>query len=223
MLRKGIGPADKTGQEALLSAQLLKRIGEFLHGQQWQAPLARDISVGERSMRRWAAGTDEVPNGVWRDIALRLESLQGDLEYLIGEVRRMSGLVEVYSFKVWDSRAGEMVRPRAKSTAARIARIKGEIILGTAEWVVPSSVDAEGRVRHLDLSIQAYLHVDGATFPKNSLFNAISDVVENPARATALIDCNGRSYQGFEIDEIARSAEFGEHRAKLAAEGKVRD
>jgi hypothetical protein len=56
--------------------------------------------------------------------------------------------VEMFTrFKAWDSRAGDMVPPRAKSTAARIARVGGEIILGTAEWVSPSSVDAEGRVK----------------------------------------------------------------------------
>jgi hypothetical protein len=31
------------------------------------------------------------------------------------------------------------------------------------------------------------------------------------------------SYQGFEIDDIKRSAEFDHHRAKLAEEGKTRD
>lgn len=98
---------------------------------------------GDRSLRRWAAGTDEIPNGVWRDIGFRLESLQDELEYLIGEVKRMTGLVEVHSFKVWDHRAGEMVQPSAKSTAARIARIGGNIIPGTAEWMTASSVDPD--------------------------------------------------------------------------------
>jgi hypothetical protein len=153
-LRKGIGPADETGQEALLSKELLKRIGEFLYGEQWQAPLARDISVGDRSMRRWAAGTDEIPNGVWRDIGFRLESMQGDLEYLIGEVKRLKGLIEVHSFKVWDHRAGEMVQPRTKSTAARIALIGGNIIPGTAEWMPPSSVDSEGRAKEVNPGFQ---------------------------------------------------------------------
>jgi len=148
LLRKGIGPADRTGQEALLSNELLKRVGQFLFGEQWQSPLARDVGVGERSMRRWAAGTDPIPRGVWSDVGLRLESVQGDLEYLISEVRQASGLIEVHSFRVYDSRAGDMVRPSAKSTAERIARIGGDIILGTAEWVAPSSVDAEGRLRH---------------------------------------------------------------------------
>jgi hypothetical protein len=75
----------------------------------------------------------------------------------------------------------------------------------------------------MDLSIQACIHVNDATYPKNSLFNAISDVIAHPAHATALIDCDGHSYQGYEIDEIARSPEFKEPAAALAARGKTRD
>jgi hypothetical protein len=43
----GIRPADKTGQEALLSEDryLLRQIGIFFHGEEWQAPLARDLHV----------------------------------------------------------------------------------------------------------------------------------------------------------------------------------
>src|SRR5436309_3389204 len=87
----------RTGQEALLSKELLYNVGQFLYGEQWQASLSRDIGVGERSLRRWVAGTDRIPNGVWRDIGLRLESLRGDLQYLCDEVNRTCGLVEVHS------------------------------------------------------------------------------------------------------------------------------
>jgi len=77
----------------------------------------------------------------------------------------------------------------------------------------------------MDLSTEACIHFGGRTYPKNSLLNAICDVIEDPppARATALVDCNGRSYQGYEIDEIARSPEFAAHKAALRALGKTRD
>jgi hypothetical protein len=142
-----------------LSKELLKRIGEFLYGAQWQAPLARDVSVSDRSMRRWAAGTDDIPNGVWRDIGFRLESMQGDLEHLIGEVNRLKGLIEVHSFKAWDPEARVMVQPRAKSTAERIAMIGGDIIPGTAEWMPPSSVDSEGRAKEANQGFQTQVFV----------------------------------------------------------------
>lgn len=34
---------------------LLVRTGEALYGAQWQSPLARDLGVSDRTMRRWAA------------------------------------------------------------------------------------------------------------------------------------------------------------------------
>ena len=40
-----------------------------------------------------------------------------------------------------------MLQPTHKSTAERIARIGGEIIPGTAVWVEPSAIDAEGRMK----------------------------------------------------------------------------
>jgi hypothetical protein len=129
-----------------MSKELLKRVGEFLYGDQWQAPLARDMSVGERSLRRWLAGTDKIPNGVWRDLGFRLESINGDLQYLLTEVKRTSGLIEVHAFKVWDQTAGATVQALGKSTAQRIAKIGGEIIPGSAECLPPSAIDPEGRM-----------------------------------------------------------------------------
>ena len=38
-----------------MHADLLKRVGEALYGAQWQSPLARDLGVSDRTMRRWAA------------------------------------------------------------------------------------------------------------------------------------------------------------------------
>jgi len=129
-----------------LSNELLQRVGEFIYGEQWQAPLARDLSVGERTMRRWVAGTDEIPRGVWRDLGSRLEIWHSTLGHLVREVKHTAGLIEVHAFKVWDGAAGDMVQPRGKSTAARIAKIGGEIIPGSAEWLPPSAIDPEGRM-----------------------------------------------------------------------------
>lgn len=129
-----------------MSKELLKRVGTFIYGEEWQAPLARDIGVNERSMRRWVAGTDEIPRGVWRDLGDRLEIWHRALGHLVSAVKHTSGLVEVHAFKVLDGRLGDMVQSRGKSTAERIARIGGEIIPGSAEWVAPSAIDPEGRI-----------------------------------------------------------------------------
>src|SRR5262249_32434366 len=143
---EGDWPRRQTGQEALLSKELLQTVGEFTYGEEWQAPLARGLGVNERTMRRWVAGTDKIPSGVWRDLGSKLEIWHRALGQLAAEVQRTSGLVEVHSFKVWDHRAGALIQPPAKSTAERIARIGGNIIPGTAEWVSPSALDADGRM-----------------------------------------------------------------------------
>lgn len=149
---RGLAPPIRTGQEALLSKELLKQIGENWYGEQWQAPLARDLSVGERSMRRWAAGTDPIPQGVWRDILFQLEARFNYATYYLGEVKSILGQVEVSGFQVWDSARGDMVQGLRKSTPARIARIGGTPIPGTSEWVPAENIDAEGWLKPVPIS-----------------------------------------------------------------------
>jgi hypothetical protein len=48
--------------------------------------LASQIAVSERSMRRWANGTDAIPWGVWHDVFLLLESRAENLNYWKSEL-----------------------------------------------------------------------------------------------------------------------------------------
>jgi DNA-binding transcriptional regulator YdaS (Cro superfamily) len=52
-------------------SRLLVECGEALYGAQWQSALARDLGVADRTVRRWVAGTSEVPPGLYVDL-LRL-------------------------------------------------------------------------------------------------------------------------------------------------------
>lgn len=61
--------------------QLLSEVAQALYGAQWQAPLSAAISVSDRSMRRWANGTDAIPWGVWLDIYRHLEARALTLDY----------------------------------------------------------------------------------------------------------------------------------------------
>jgi hypothetical protein len=61
--------------------QLLSEIGKALYGEHWQGVLAGRISVSDRSMRRWANGTDAIPWGVWHDIYRDLEARALTLDY----------------------------------------------------------------------------------------------------------------------------------------------
>ncbi len=67
-------------------AILLRQIGEELYGQTWQADLSRAIGVSDRSMRRWAAGTDEIPEGIWREIHWHAEARWLPIKYFDDEI-----------------------------------------------------------------------------------------------------------------------------------------
>lgn len=53
-------PRIPTGQRERLIA-----VGETLYGERWQAPLARELGVLERTMRRWVAEEWPVPDERW--------------------------------------------------------------------------------------------------------------------------------------------------------------
>jgi hypothetical protein len=52
-------------------SRLLVECGEALYGPLWQSALARDLDVSDRTVRRWVAGTSDVPAGLYTDL-LRL-------------------------------------------------------------------------------------------------------------------------------------------------------
>ena len=52
-------------------SRLLRECGEALYGPRWQTDIAHDLGVNDRTIRRWASSTDDVPDGVYLDL-LRL-------------------------------------------------------------------------------------------------------------------------------------------------------
>ena len=52
-------------------SRLLIEAGEALYGREWKTALATDLGVSERTIRRWAAGSHDVPAGLRADL-LRL-------------------------------------------------------------------------------------------------------------------------------------------------------
>lgn len=47
---------------------ILRRCGEALYGERWQSPLARDLDISDRHMRRMVSGASDVPDGVYLDL-----------------------------------------------------------------------------------------------------------------------------------------------------------
>jgi hypothetical protein len=61
--------------------QLLSEIGRALYGEHWETTLSRQMAVSDRSMRRWANGTDRIPWGVWFDVYREVKSRAQNLDH----------------------------------------------------------------------------------------------------------------------------------------------
>jgi hypothetical protein len=53
---------------------LLREAGEALYGPRWQSDLARDLKVSDRTVRRWDAGANDIPAGVWLELRALLKA-----------------------------------------------------------------------------------------------------------------------------------------------------
>jgi hypothetical protein len=125
--------------------ELLQHVGLRLFGAHWQGQICAIIGVSERSMRRWVAGVDQIPPGVWTDILGLVRSRWGDLRELESFVRDVNRIA-VYGFEVYDTASGRSVRQKkSKRTAADIEQLGGKIVPGTQQIVDQRSLDDQGR------------------------------------------------------------------------------
>lgn len=53
---------------------LLREAGAALYGPRWQSDIARDLGVSDRTVRRWDAGQNDVPEGVWDELRALLKA-----------------------------------------------------------------------------------------------------------------------------------------------------
>lgn len=70
-----------------MSSKLLRDAGEALYGPRWQSDLARDLSVSDRTMRRWLAGADDLPAGVAADLWRLCEERAALVDDVIGRLK----------------------------------------------------------------------------------------------------------------------------------------
>ena len=81
-------------------ADLLRQVGPALFGEHWQTPLARALDVSDRSVRRWAAGTADVPEGAWDEmIELLHERTDAVMATRHALIRRIAGVAAEASAK----------------------------------------------------------------------------------------------------------------------------
>lgn len=52
-----------------MTPDLLRRVGEALYGEHWQAPLAVDLNVAVRTVQRWATGERPMPQNLPAELA----------------------------------------------------------------------------------------------------------------------------------------------------------
>lgn len=67
---------------------LLVECGEALYGPRWQAELARDLAVADRTVRRWVAGTSDVPSGLYADLLRLTQERAAVLDALAPRLRK---------------------------------------------------------------------------------------------------------------------------------------
>jgi hypothetical protein len=71
-----------------MSSRLLKRCGEALYGPRWQSDISRDLGVSDRTIRRWASGSDDVPPGAYLDLLRLCQERAAELEEVIDQLPR---------------------------------------------------------------------------------------------------------------------------------------
>lgn len=60
--------------------ELIRDVGTALYGEHWLTPLAAELSIDSRTVRRWAAGQREMPTAVqeklWALVRERIRELE---------------------------------------------------------------------------------------------------------------------------------------------------
>ena len=68
-------------------SRLLLDCGEALYGAQWQTAIARDLGVSDRTVRRWVAGSADLPVGVYVDLLRLTQERAARLDALAPRLR----------------------------------------------------------------------------------------------------------------------------------------
>ena len=66
---------------------LLTDVGRALYGDQWQSPLARDLQVNDRTMRRWIARDTSPPAALDAELIRLVDLRVAELQSLAARLR----------------------------------------------------------------------------------------------------------------------------------------
>ena len=65
-----------------MTPEKLATIGTALYGERWQTPLANDLQVADRTMRRWLAGESPIPGNIATELLALFERRKRTLNAL---------------------------------------------------------------------------------------------------------------------------------------------
>jgi len=73
-------------------AEMLRILGPKLRDAgQWQAGLAQELGVTDRTLRRFVAGTQPVPVGIWQTLLQIVQRRQRELDELAQAIEQAAG------------------------------------------------------------------------------------------------------------------------------------
>ena len=84
----------------MTEAELIIAAGKALFGDQWQADLARALTVHRVTVQRWKKGIERPRPGVWRDLLVLAEARLSELEWVISE---LTGIQARRTVSAWSS------------------------------------------------------------------------------------------------------------------------
>ena len=65
---------------------LLRKAGEALYGERWQADMTTALGLGDpRRIRQWLSRSRPIPDGVWKDLYELLEARKLNIDLLLKE------------------------------------------------------------------------------------------------------------------------------------------
>jgi hypothetical protein len=65
---------------------LLSRAASLLYGEMWQTPLASELGVPPRQVRRWASGDRQIPPSTWPELVRLLKIRLLEVEDVLQEL-----------------------------------------------------------------------------------------------------------------------------------------
>lgn len=66
----------------------LRQVGEALYGERWQTPLAADLDVSDRTVRRWLDGSRAMPAALPAELHRLVTYRIATLQVLAAELRK---------------------------------------------------------------------------------------------------------------------------------------